>query len=220
MKRVFFAILLAVLTLLAATGIGLGIIHVTDFPYTVDIEALSIAETSGLDREEILANYNAVMDFLTPFSSAEFDLPTLNYSETGAEHFVDCRNVFNGFYAAAAVSLSALAFVFSKKKLDKKTLLFSGVFTLTIPVILGIAMATNFERAFVLFHAVFFKGETWIFDPAIDEIINILPAEFFLHCGIFIVICWLLAAAAEIVAGIFGTKIKGSSSETQINTKL
>jgi integral membrane protein TIGR01906 len=213
MKRILIALLLAVLTLLAATGIGLGVIHLTDFPYVADIDALEISEYSGLDHAEIMANYKAVMVFLTPFSSSDFDLPTLNFSETGARHFVDCRNVFNGVYLAAFISLLTLAVVFAMKKLEKRTIVYSGIFTLSIPILLGIAMATNFDRAFLLFHAVFFEGETWIFDPAVDEIIRILPSEFFMHCALLIAGFWLIAAATEILFGMCKTKTSGISSK-------
>jgi len=213
MKRILIALLLAILTLLAATGIGLGVIHLTDLPYISDINALEISENSGLDRAEIMANYKAVMDFLTPFSRSDFDLPTLNYSKTGAQHFVDCRNVFNGVYLAAFVSLLALTILFVMKKLEKRTILYSGIFTLTIPILLGIAMASNFDRAFLLFHAVFFEGETWIFDPAVDGIIRILPSEFFLHCALLIAGFWLIAAAGEILLGAYGRKNRGTSTK-------
>jgi integral membrane protein (TIGR01906 family) len=64
-------------------------------------------------------------------------------------------------------------------------------------VIAGLA-ATDFDRAFVTFHHLFFPGKTnWIFDPGVDEIINILPEVFFRNCAILIVaILFALCAAA------------------------
>ena len=42
----------------------------------------------------------------------------------------------------------------------------------------------NFDRFFVMFHGVFFNNDAWIFNPATDPIINVLPETFFLHCFI------------------------------------
>lgn len=40
--------------------------------------------------------------------------------------------------------------------------------------------ALDFDRAFVVFHALFFPGkDNWLFDPETDQIITILPQVFF-----------------------------------------
>lgn len=201
MKRILMALLLAVLTLFAATGIGLGLIHLTDFPYTADISALDIEAKSGLSREEVLENYNAVMDYLNPFNTGEFRLPTLKYSETGAQHFADCRPIFNGIYLGAAISVAIMITLFALRCVGRSTLRYASIMTLAIPLALGMAIAIDFNGAFAVFHKLFFNGDTWLFDPAADEIITILPESFFMHCAIFIVAFWVIFAAAELIAG-------------------
>ena len=62
-------------------------------------------------------------------------------------------------------------------------------------------MAIDFQRMFLLFHRVFFSNDYWIFDPDADEIINILPEQFFMHCALIVVGFWLLAAAVQLWAG-------------------
>ena len=43
----------------------------------------------------------------------------------------------------------------------------------------------GFEQFFTLFHEVLFPGDsTWLFNPATDPIIWVLPETFFLHCFI------------------------------------
>ena len=47
--------------------------------------------------------------------------------------------------------------------------------------------ALDFDRAFTVFHAVFFPGkDNWIFDPAADQIILVMPQVFFRNCAILI----------------------------------
>ena len=54
--------------------------------------------------------------------------------------------------------------------------------------VIGASIAANFDAFFVKFHQLFFPGKSnWIFDPAKDEIINILPETLFRNFAILIV---------------------------------
>ena len=39
----------------------------------------------------------------------------------------------------------------------------------------------GFDRFFVAFHEVLFRDNSWLFDPATDPIISVLPEQFFMH---------------------------------------
>lgn len=53
-----------------------------------------------------------------------------------------------------------------------------GILTAMI-LILGSAMATNFNAVFTKFHEIFFDNDLWIFDPAEDYMIRMLPEGLF-----------------------------------------
>ena len=53
-----------------------------------------------------------------------------------------------------------------------------GVF-LGVAVFLAIAFAVDFTRCFTIFHEIFFTNDLWIFDPATDYMIRMLPEGFF-----------------------------------------
>ena len=56
-----------------------------------------------------------------------------------------------------------------------------------IDAALGALAATDFDRAFTVFHGIFFPGkDNWLFDPATDPVIVLLPEEFFRNCAIAI----------------------------------
>ena len=56
------------------------------------------------------------------------------------------------------------------------------VFALLIGII-----AIDFDSAFTVFHHVFFPGkDNWLFDPRYDQILNILPQDFFMNCATLI----------------------------------
>ncbi len=202
---------LGILSLFLSTALGLGFIHLSGFPYTRDIDALNISENTGLSKGEILANYKAVTEFLSPFSSGEFGLPSLKYSQMGASHFYDCKLIFNAVYVLGAVSAFGILFAALRKKLNNPKILSLGAaVTVFVPAVLISAILINFDLVFNRFHALFFKDGTWILDPDVDEIINILPEDFFMHCAVVIVVFWLAAAAILGLCSFYLRKKSGS----------
>ena len=69
-----------------------------------------------------------------------------------------------------------------------------------LPLIIGSLAALDFDRAFVIFHSIFFPGkDNWLFDWNADQIIRVLPQQFFMNCAILIgagVLAFSLAALA------------------------
>ena len=208
MKSIFTGILLAVAVLFFTTALGLSVIQLTGFPYSVDIDYLKISESSGLTREEVRENYDAIMDFLSPFSAKEFSLPTISFSDRAAKHFEDCKPLFNAVYILGAVSALILALLAATKSIGKTTLRVSSAVTLALPALIGVAVASDFDRSFTLFHKLFFEGSTWIFDPQLDSFILIFPSEFFMHCAIFIALFWVLGAMVQLTAGYLKREIR------------
>ena len=64
---------------------------------------------------------------------------------------------------------------------------YAGLAAVVLPVIVGAWAALDFDRAFIVFHSIFFPGKNnWIFDWRTDEIILVLPQEFFMYCAMLI----------------------------------
>jgi integral membrane protein (TIGR01906 family) len=206
MKNILIGIPLAIIVILFTTALGLAFIHITDIPYIIDIENLGICEKTGLSRGEILLNYNAAMNYLSPFSSENFALPTLRYSKLGIYHFAQCKTLFNTVYLAGLFSAIFLIMLTIKKVLSRRTLWISGISVLIIPALLITAMSINFDRAFTFFHSIFFDGTTWLFNPKVDQIINILPMTFFMHCAYLILFFWFVGAAVMLIISFLNKK--------------
>ena len=69
-------------------------------------------------------------------------------------------------------------------------------------LIVAALAATDFDRAFTIFHGVFFPGkENWLFDPATDPVILLLPEEFFRNCAIAIAASLLLLCLVLALTG-------------------
>ena len=64
----------------------------------------------------------------------------------------------------------------------------------------GAFAASDFDRAFTVFHKIFFPGKTnWVFDPRTGQIILVMPEEFFRNCAILIVAVMLVLCAFFII---------------------
>ena len=69
-------------------------------------------------------------------------------------------------------------------------------------LLIALLAALNFDRAFTVFHSIFFPGkDNWLFDPVADPVILILPEAFFRNCAIAIVTVLLTVCIVLVVTG-------------------
>ena len=188
--------------------------------YYACITPLHIEEYSGYSRETIVEAYDDVMDFI--WEGAEFKTGSLNWTESEKEHFEDCIPLFHlQVILASVLGAYLLAYlILIKKKVLRparfkgiSSVAYGGMLTILLMIIIGIFAAIDFDKLFNLFHAIFFPGkENWVFDEKTEQVIMILPEEFFAVCAGFIV---GLVAILSIVATSLGiaSKIKHDKIE-------
>ncbi len=157
--------------------------------YYFDIEYLNIAEQSNFSKDEIIKNYDYVINYLLSPKGQEFKLPSIPYSEHGQIHFKDVKRIFTSIDVLLIVTgfISALGLFFNLKNKKFYFLKQTSSMLILLPIILLTAFMMNFNAAFVMFHKIFFRNDYWQFDPKLDPIINILPEEFFYHSALLIV---------------------------------
>ena len=140
-------------------------------------------EEYGLSREQIETAYNHVrglflLDLRVFMAAAVLLAAALALCKAGKvcpHRFLDRGP---GFWAAAGLGVSFLA--------------------------VGGLAALDFDRAFVIFHSLFFPGkDNWIFDWIMDPIILFLPQDFFRSCAILILALLLVWCAALIAADLW-----------------
>ena len=62
------------------------------------------------------------------------------------------------------------------------------------PLAIGIiAWLIGFDQFFVAFHEVLFCDNSWLFDPATDPIISVLPEQFFMHTFLIFLLVYELS---------------------------
>lgn len=192
MKRVLSVLCAAGLCLFMLTAsIGLPI-YIRPF-YYAHIGAYGLEERSGYSEAQIREAYDEVLDYLT-LPGKEFGTGVIPHSEEGKAHFVDCKGLFtlNAVVLLGSGAVLTVLFAMRRKwgpyRLGKHSSAFwAAVLSVTLPVIIGFLAALDFDRAFVVFHSLFFPGKTnWVFDWYADAIIRVLPQEFFRNCAIVI----------------------------------
>lgn len=158
--------------------------------YYFDIKYLNIEKLSGFTKEEIIKNYNYVINYLLFPKIQEFNLPSIPYSNVGQIHFKEVKNIFTSFDILFVISLiiSTISLWASAKLKDYGVLKKTSITLLVLPLVLMTAFVINFDVSFVIFHKIFFPNGNWQFDPEFDPIINILPQEFFFHAALLILI--------------------------------
>ncbi|NCB41261.1 MAG: TIGR01906 family membrane protein [Clostridia bacterium] len=189
--------------LLFLVAVGLFIVLIFKPLYYFEISYLDLVKTSGYAKEEILLNYNALIDWCMPWVQSEFSLPTFPSSQNAVTHFEEVKGVFNFLFSAGTLSFVVFLFLINRTSKSKRRqrLYFSGGFVLFVPAFLGLYAASNFNRAFVLFHEIVFRNELWIFDYKTDPVITILPEAYFMHCTIAIFAIILLGSLGLFALG-------------------
>ncbi len=211
MKNKLLTTIFAISTVLLIISASIALpIYIRPF-YYAHIEAYNLTEATGRTEEEIRAAYDEVLDYLT-LPDREFGAGVFKYSEEGKSHFVDCKGLFTLDTVVLIISFVAVAVLLvlaarRKFKLSRPfgahVLLTCGGATLSLFALLGLVIAIDFDKAFVVFHKLFFPGkDNWIFNYHTDEIIRALPQEFFANCAILIGASIIVLSLACITFGL------------------
>ncbi len=210
MKNKILSVIYAVCVFLLILTTAISLPIYCRFFYYLHIKPLGL-EGSGFTYQQIVDAYNQVLNYLTlPFT--EFGTGVIPHSAEGAAHFKDCKVLF---MLNAGVFLVSLAVVLTLFILHRKRYIelikpkgftlsfYSAICAIVLPVIIGGLAATDFDRAFTVFHHIFFPGkDNWVFSYYDDPIIRVLPQEFFMNCAIFIGVGLILICLSIIIYNV------------------
>jgi len=129
------------------------------------------------------------------------------YDEREIKHMVDVRDLVDkvkvGLPMLAIliiVSLGALARQKESRALAARGLLNGAILTIGLFVAIGLFAAIGFQTFFTLFHKVFFKGDTWLFNYT-DSLIQFYPLPFWFATSLALVATTIVEA---IIIGLIG----------------
>ena len=161
--------------------------------YEKEYARYHVTDALDMEMEDVMAVTEYMMDYLI---GREEELSIVTdvdgrrqdfFNEQDRLHMADVRNLFLGglkirnICAAAAV---LLILGLAVGKADWRLLLpkayFRAVMILAVMILcLGIVCSVDFTACFRVFHEIFFTNDLWMFDPATDYMIRMLPEGFF-----------------------------------------
>ncbi len=183
---------------------SLSVVIVLNFRplYYFDIGYLNLANETGYSEEVIRENYDVLIDYnLLTDGTKELTLPDFPMSQSGRTHFWEVKEIFVAVQILCIVCgvLLIPSFLWKRKQRNYGSLKLISIFSFAVPIVLGICVAVSWETFFLRFHQLFFNNDFWLFDPATDPVILILPDEFFAQCAVAILLIIFLGG---ILAGI------------------
>ncbi len=183
--------------------------------YAMNVDWYSLDTYLGVPKEYLLEAYAEVMAYCMGQTS-QFSAGIFYFSQEGADHFVDVRNIFIWVgYLAKTTPILYIILRLAQRKGQLNSYRFFGrspefcavVGMFALLAVIGIYAAIDFNQAFTVFHMIFFPGQdNWLFNPATDPVIYALPEAFFRNCGILIGGLILLGCGA-----VVGVEIKNNA---------
>ena len=199
------------------------------FFYYMQINPLELPEECGYDYATIKAAFDEVMNYLT-IPGKSFGTGVFSYTENGAAHFADCKVLFmlNNSVLLLSSAITITLFILNKKgKITLKrpfgmnAAFVSSISIFAVAVILVGLVSIDFDKAFVIFHKIFFPGkDNWLFDPDEDQILQILPQEFFMHSAILIASSIIVITTSIIVTQLIKRKKAKKNLNKSIDTDV
>lgn len=195
MKNRIFTIVFGIAVFFFILSFSIALPIYCRFFYYLHIDGLSLPEKTGYSYAQIKFAYDEILNYLT-LPNMPFGTGVFAYTASGAEHFADCKVLFDINLIALIASTTAIIITLVLVKLKKVSLyrpfnmsvtFISAVSIFAIFFVVGIFVAIDFSSAFTVFHKIFFPNKTnWAFDPNQMEIILALPEQFFFNCAILI----------------------------------
>ncbi|MDL2250425.1 integral membrane protein (TIGR01906 family) [Lachnospiraceae bacterium PM6-15] len=189
----FLAMVLLIFTILISS-FQLAIYGDSEYKfYRTEYEKYDVTSSLGMKLEDVMKVTVQMMDYLID-REEELSITTMVegkeqdfFNEQDRLHMADVKILFLGGLKLrnwAAVVALALVAVLILRKADLGSVLFKGFIRAFVAVliaagIIGILFATDFTKYFTIFHEIFFTNDLWMFDPAEDYMIRMLPEGFF-----------------------------------------
>lgn len=125
-------------------------------------------------------NFLILMNYLINPLETKLSMPDFPSSASGLHHFAEVKNLFMLVFF---LTIILIPFIIRFMKENLSLVFHNGLrVVMLFPLAIGvIAWLIGFDQFFVAFHEVLFRDNSWLFDPATDPIISVLPEQFFMH---------------------------------------
>lgn len=161
--------------------------------YEREYKKYQVADSLNMTMDNIMDVTNQMMAYLIGNKAelsviTDVDGETQDFfNEQDRFHMGEVKNLFLGGLKIRNIMLVAVLLILillAARKADMIKLLPRAYFvtlgiTGVITIVLGGLFASDFDKYFRIFHEIFFDNDQWMFDPATDYMIRMLPEGFF-----------------------------------------
>ena len=194
--------------------------------YRQEYEKYDVLSELDMTMDDVMYVTHEMMDYLRGEGDTLSVVTTVEgqeqdfFNEQDRFHMGEVRELFIGglnirFGACVAAVLCILFLVITradiKKVVPRSYRIALGV-TGAAVILIGIAAVVDFNAVFVQFHHIFFDNDLWIFDPAEDYMIRMLPEGLFydmvMRIGAIFVVSLMAVLALSFVPKILGRRKK------------
>lgn len=162
--------------------------------YEKEYRKYQVTESLQMEMDDVMDVTKKMMDYLIGRREELSVETTVNgetmdfFNEQDRLHMADVKNLFLGglalrWWLLGIFVLLILILIFPlkadwKRILPKAYFISLGIF-FVLTILLGCLFASDFTKYFTIFHEIFFTNDLWLFDPATDLMIRMLPEGFF-----------------------------------------
>lgn len=213
-------------TLISLLTIGISVIISLNFNfiYKYSVNKFNLVKIGGVSKDKLIEDFNTLINYLQNPFMKKLEFENFIMSKNGEFHFYEVKKIFLNIYVlifVIVVILLAIAIYCRYKNTPIKwpSLFNKGANGLIIIItILASVIVTNFSKAFVIFHKIFFNNDYWIFDEKTDPIIKVLPEELFELYAI--IILSIVIVSIIIYKGIYYKNINDKRNKGTDNSLL
>jgi len=177
--------------------------------------SLGVAETIQVSDEDLMYVTVGLLDYmrgrrdtLDGITAVVAGVEREFYSDLEKRHMVDVRVLYDILFMVrnitvfVVIALILLMALFKYPILQTLARCTREVLTgfLILLALLVIVIVIDFDRAFYIFHRIFFDNDYWLLNPHVDLLINMVPIYFFIDISIFIAAIMVLVPIAISIA--------------------
>lgn len=146
---------------------------------------------------------SASEDLVKYLKNGDDALMEKHFNARECAHMKDVYALFKLGRTLRVLALAIVLWAWVLGGFTKKTFLFGLYVWDAVILVLGVLIAMNFSRAFILFHKLFFTNDLWLLNPKTDWMIRLLPESFFQGIALRTAISFLVGLILIHVLTIF-----------------
>lgn len=204
-KHIVFNTLMTVICFLFIVTMSVGLVLCFKPLYYMMVRILDVPAMSGYSYEVCKTNYDILIDYNMVWGPKTLEFRDFAMSITGRIHFQEVKRIFVTMQITSWVTmaLTIIGYIASHKLKAWEWLRNTIILALVVGGSVGAALAIDWDWTFVFMHSLLFDNDYWLFDPATDPVINILPDSVFLAAAVGIL---AFLAIGLIICGVLYSK--------------